>query len=471
VADYCEVREDFGNWDQIGVLAEDYRVVFDAVLNHVSASSRYVTGYLGGDPAYENFVIAADPGADLSRVVRPRDLPLLHEFALADGSTRWLWTTFSRDQVDLNFANPAVLLEILRVLLFYAEKSASMVRLDAIPYLWKIQGTSCVHLRQTHAIIKLVRDVYDLAAPDMLLLSETNVPHEENISYFGDGGDEAQMIYNFSLPPLVLFALASGDGSKLTRWAQGLGPYWRGCTYLNITATHDGIGMRPTEGILSGAEREKLVQLACDHGGDVSYKRNPDGSVTPYELNITYFDALNDPRLDTRVEVEVARFLVSQAIPMALKGVPGIYIHSLLATRNDHDGVARTGRVRSINRANLNLTALEAELADHKSWRARVLGGVRRMLQVRRSHPAFHPDTDQLVLDLGPGVFAVLRRCHDTGERVLALHNLVPHHTTIDRHGIPISGPLTDILTNQLVWMGEQGENIMLLPYQVAWLS
>ncbi|CAN5369490.1 alpha-amylase family glycosyl hydrolase [soil metagenome] len=471
VVDHRMVRPDLGSWRDVEALSKHFRVVFDAVLNHVSASSHYVEGYLAGEPEFAGFCVEVDPETDLSRVVRPRNLPLLHEYPAADGRGRWLWTTFSRDQVDLNFANPRVLLEILDVLLFYAERGASMLRLDAIPYLWKSVGTGCVHLRQTHTIIALIRDVFDLAAPHVLLLSETNVPHNENISYFGNGGDEAQVIYNFSLAPLTLFSLTAGDATKLTRWAQELGPYWRGCTYLNITATHDGIGMRPTEGILTEAERQRLVDLARVHGGDVSYKRNPDGTLTPYELNITYFDAINDPSAGTPVEVEVARFLVSQAISMVLKGIPGLYVHSLLGSRNDPAGVGRTKRARSINRQRLELAVLEAALADPGSRRARVLIGLRRLMRARRQHPAFHPDSDQQVLDLGPKVFAVLRREHHTGARVLALHNVTSKRVRIDRHKIPVHGPLTDLVTGQLIWLGGPGEDIVLMPFQVAWLA
>lgn len=471
VVDFREVRGDLGGWRDVARLSRRHRLAFDAVLNHVSAESAYVRGFLAGDPRFRGFLVEVPPGADTSAVVRPRDLPLVHAFRRPDGTSVDLWTTFSRDQVDLNFAEPRVLLEILDVLLLHVARGASMLRLDAIPYLWKRMGTGCIHLRETHIVIKLIRDVLDLAAPQVILLSETNVPHAENISYFGDAGDEAQMIYNFSLAPLVLFALTTGDGTKLTRWAENLGPYWRGCTWLNITATHDGIGMRPTEGILTEAERGRLVDLARAHGGDVSHRRNPDGTRSPYELNITWFDAINDPHAAVPPELEVARFLVSQAIPMALKGIPGIYIHSLLGSRNDLAGVARSGRARSINRERLSVESVERELADPGHRRSRVLRGMLRLLHARTSHPAFHPDSDQMVLDLDPSVFAVLRREHATGRRVLALHNLSGRPLRLDRHRIPIGGPLSDLVTEQLVWLGEKGEDIHLLPYQVAWLA
>ncbi len=423
VADYREVRPDLGDWEDIEALGADYRLVFDAVVNHVSAESRYVRGFLAGEPAYRDFCISAPRDVDASAVVRPRTLPLLHAF-----SNHWLWTTFSRDQVDLNFGNPEVLLEMLDVLLFYAARGASALRLDAIPYLWKKPGTSCVHLPETHAVVKLFRDVLDAAAPHVLLLTETNAPHRDNISYFGDGGDEAQMIYNFALAPLIVWALHRGDARALTEWARSIERISPRATYLNITATHDGIGLRATEGVLSDGEREELARLATDRGGAVSRRSDTDGSEPPYELNISYFDAVDDP---VSPAAGVKRFLVSQAIPMALMGVPGVYIHSLLGSRNDLEGVKRTGRARSINRAQVDAAALEAELLQPGNRRRLVFEGVLGLLKTRSGCSAFHPEARQEVLSLHPGVFA-LRRFHvESGEEVLALHSVSPERVRI----------------------------------------
>jgi len=462
VVDFRAVREDLGTWDHLERFAQDYRLVFDGVINHVSASSHYMKGYAAGDPAFADFFVALDPATDTSKVLRTRNLPLLHDYPTHEG-VKWLWTTFSRDQLDLNYANPKVLLEILDVMLFYAQKGASMVRLDAIPYMWKELGTSCAHLPQTHELIKLIRDVYDLASPHTALLTETNVPHRENIAYFGDGGDEAQMIYNFSLAPLTLWSLYKGDASVLTEWASGIEFIGDHATYLNITATHDGIGMRPTEGILSHEQRMELVQLARDHGGDMTGKRNSDGSVSPYELNLTYFDAVNDPGANEPAELQVRRFMVSQAIPMALMGIPGIYIHSLLGSRNDTEGVKRTGRARSINREQLSLDTLRRELADPCSVRGQVFAAYRKLLQLRSQQSAFDPKAAQKILDCGPAVFAVRRENTQTGETLVALHNVTNQPVEIRLR----TTSLLDLLTHERL---EEGA-VTLAPYQVRWLK
>ena len=466
VEDFRAIRPDLGNWDDLQAMAQDYRLVFDGVINHVSSSSGYMKGYCAGESALANFFIALPPETDTSAVLRTRNLPLLHDYETHAGK-KWLWTTFSRDQVDLNFANPEVLLEILDVLLGYAAKGAAMIRLDAIPYLWKELGTSCAHLPQTHELIKLIRNVFDVVAPQVFLLTETNVPHQENVRYFGARGDEAQMIYNFSLAPLILWSLHKADSSVLSQWARGIDWIGANATYLNITATHDGIGMRPTEGILSESERAELVQLAYDHGGDITGKRNSDGTVSPYELNLNYYDAVNDPRSREPEDLQIQRFFVSQAIPMALMGMPGIYIHSLLGSRNDMEGVKASGRARSINREQLNLEALRAELSAPHSRRAQVLFKIKRLLAIRSQQSAFHPDASQRILDLGLSVFAVARHNATTGQRILAIHSVSDQPQKLQVNSARITPGSIDLLNGEVL----ENPIITLEPYQVRWIT
>lgn len=464
VKDFRKVAAALGAWADVEKLAEDYRLVFDAVINHVSASSRYMEGYAAGEAAYDDFFIELDPKTDTSSVLRTRNAPLLHEYETAAG-TKWLWTTFSPDHVDLNYANPRVLLEVLDVLLFYAAKGAKVIRLDAIPYLWKELGTSCAHLPQTHELIKLIRDVYEATFPDVLLLSESNVPHHENLSYLGDGGDEAQIIYNFTLAPLILFAIATGDATKLTEWAKTIRKVGDRATFLNITATHDGIGMRPTEGILSEDERRFLVDLACAHNGEITGKKNSDGTVSVYELNVNYFDALNDPSAGEPPEIEVRRFILSQAIVLSFIGIPGVYIHSLLGSRNDTQALAETGIARRINRAKLDLGELRGELDAAESLRARVFDEYSRLLAVRARQRAFHPNAAQEVLDLGPSLFA-LRRRHGSGDEVVALHNVTARHVEA---ALGADGDWADLLERDPD-VRLSGCTVAMAPWQVRWL-
>jgi sucrose phosphorylase len=332
--------------------------------------------------------------------------------------SRHVWTTFSDDQIDLNYANPNVLLEIIDILLFYLERGAEVIRLDAIAYLWKEIGTSCIHLPQTHRVVKLFRAVLDAVASGVILITETNVPHEENVSYFGDllsetgTTDEAQMVYQFPLAPLVLHTLQTGDARRLSKWATNLeAPL--SATFFNFIASHDGIGVRPAEGLLSPDQIQALANRTLAHKGQVSYKANPDGSKSVYELNITLFDALNDPG-NPQPDVDVRRFLASQVIMLSLAGVPGIYVHSLFGSRNCYPCLEQTGRARSINREKFQLATLENQLADPTSIQHQVFYRYLHLLRQRRAQPAFHPSGGQRVLSLGDALFALIRAAPDS---------------------------------------------------------
>jgi len=257
VIDYRQVDPHLGSWDDVEHIGRHYRMMFDLVLNHMSSRSPWFRNYILGNLPFRYYFHEMEPEADVSGVTRPRTSPLLTRTATRNGD-RYVWTTFSADQVDLNFANPEVFFDMLDVLFGYIAHGARVIRLDAIAYLWKELGTSCIHLPETHEVVKLFRDILGMVAPDVLLLTETNVPHDENISYFGTG-DEAHMVYQFSLPPLVLHGLLNGTGTLLTQWASGLGDLPEGCTYLNFTASHDGIGLRPLEGLVESDDLEHMV--------------------------------------------------------------------------------------------------------------------------------------------------------------------------------------------------------------------
>lgn len=423
VKDYRKVDPSLGSWQDVEHLGHTFRLMFDGVINHISAQSDWFKSFLQGKPPYRDYFLTIQGNPGLSAVVRPRTLPLLTEFQTNEGP-RKVWTTFSADQVDLDYHNPAVLLEIMDILLDYAHHGAQFIRLDAIAFLWKEVGTSCLHLPQTHAFIQLVRAVLEDAAPFVRIITETNVPHADNISYFGNGENEASLVYNFALPPLVLHTILTGDSSKLSEWATGLELPSDKTTFFNFLASHDGIGLNPARGILSTQEIESLVENAQAHGGLISYKTNPDGSQSPYEMNINYFDAVSDPSVNEPLDLQVNRFMASQAILLALRGVPGIYFHSLFGSRGWPEGVRISGQNRTINRQKLDLTTLTTELGDPSSLRSNVFSRYQELLTNRSETPAFHPNGGQQVQDYGKSIFALLRTSPDGSNSTLCLQNI-----------------------------------------------
>jgi sucrose phosphorylase len=467
VVDYRAVNPLLGDWGDIAALSTDYGLMFDAVFNHISAKSTWFQAFLRGEPPYRDYFVTADPATDLSAVVRPRALPLLTPFQTPDGE-KHVWTTFSDDQVDLNAANPDVLLELIDILLFYVHRGARFIRLDAIAFLWKVVGTSCIHLEETHLIIQLMRDVLDLVAPHVVLITETNVPHEENISYFGDGANEAQMVYQFPLPPLILHTFRTGDTSALTQWASTIHRISEHTTFFNFTASHDGIGLRPVADILTDAEIQALVQLAQDHGGHVAYKTNSDGSQSPYELNITYFDAITNPAT-TRQSSDMAcqRFICSQAIMLAFIGVPGVYFHSLYGSRNFNAGVDETGHYRTINREKLDADAVLKALEDSDSIRSTVYHAYTHLLDIRKSEPAFHPLGQQQVLNLDRRVFALERTYQDA--RIIALHNVTGETFIVE---LEVGESRWNDRVHNTNHQANKGRlRLQLAPYQIVWLA
>jgi len=468
VIDYLQVDPALGNWSDVELIGRDFDLMFDAVFNHVSAQSEWFQRFLRQESAFRDFFVTVEDAPDLSLVVRPRALPLLTEFQTAAGPKK-VWTTFSPDQVDLNVKNPAVLLLLLDTLLFYVARGAKFVRLDAIAFLWKEIGTPCLHLPQTHRIIQLMRAVLDEVAPHVMLITETNVPHADNISYFGDGTDEAQLVYNFALPPLVLHSLSTGNAEQLTRWAQTLRLPTECVTFFNFLASHDGIGLNPARGILSDAEIEALAARTLEHGGLISYKYLPDGREVPYELNINYLDALSNPDVYEPSALSARKFLTAQAIMLSLRGLPGIYFHSLFGSRGDRVGAKSSGIHRRINRQKFDRRDFDWELKNPDSLRALVFDGYRELLRVRSEHPALAPSTPQRVLNLDPGVFAILREIPAGGERILCLHNVSATEINCRIQGAGSLRKVTPLFKMEGL-PREGGELQVLQAYETRWL-
>ncbi len=469
VKDYRVVDPDLGSWQDIEAMRGTYRVMADLVINHVSRQSAWFKDYVNDIAPYRHFFHEMDPATDLSAVVRPRSLPLLTETPTRSG-VKHVWTTFSDDQIDVNFAYPEVLFEYLDILLWYIAKGVRIIRLDAIAFLWKTPGTNCIHLPQTHEVVKLIRDFLTMVAPDVWIITETNVPHEENISYFGDD-DEAHMVYQFSLPPLLAHGLLSQDASYLTRWAESLPALTAQQTFFNFTASHDGVGVRPLQGLIPDQALQQLLSHVERVGGRVSYKRNSDGSDSPYELNITYFGLFAEEP-DQISPNQIARFLSSQAIMLAMQGMPAIYFNSLFGACNDQLGVQSSGQNRRINRQKWPWPVLSEMLDDEASPHHDIFHAYRQLIQVRRAHAAFHPRGAQRVLALHPQLFAFERIAPDRSERILCATNFSAESLSLDLQACGGVWSRRRVLEELISGrqLATRPATVNLAPYQTVWL-
>ncbi len=478
VIDYRRVDERLGSWADIRDHKRRYDLMFDAVLNHCSSYSEMFQAFLNGDPAYRDFFLAFESPEALNpeqrrRIFRPRTSDILTRYETIHGP-RWVWTTFSADQIDLNYRNPAVLMQVVRSILFYIRRGADLLRLDAVTYLWDQPGTESTDLPQSHEIVKLLRDVVDVVASGVALVTETNIPHRLNISYFGDGYDEAHLVYNFALPPLVLYAFYTGDASHLTRWAEKLQPPSDRTAFLNILDTHDGIGLQGVRGLLSDEEIGELVATARGRGALISYKSTGVGGKEPYEINSTWWSALNPTEPGEDLGRQVRRYLASRSIPLVLRGVPGLYIHGLLGSVSDHRKAELSGEKRDVNRGTIDAAEVERAMADPGSKIARLREHGRTQLLARRRERALHSCGSQRVLELDRRVFALRRTSPEEDEQIITLTNVSGSRVEV---AIPLEGPgagtssWRELLTDRGLRSHGDRLPITLEPFGRAWLK
>ncbi|MCY4046363.1 MAG: sugar phosphorylase [Cellvibrionales bacterium] len=469
VKDFYSVDERLGQWQDIQAIAKDYDLMADLVINHGSSTSEWFDKFQNDEPPYNNYYFTVDTKQfDISAVTRPRTNPLLKQVNTPKG-TKHLWCTFSHDQIDFNFQNPEVLLEFIRIINFYLSQGIRVFRLDAVGFLWKASGTTCLSLPQTHEVIRLIRTLLSAISPESVIITETNIPNQENLSYFGNG-NEAHCIYNFSLPPLLVNTLVTGNCTYLKQWMLSMPPAQPETAYFNFIASHDGIGLRPVEGLLSDNDIDQLIKTMESFGGKISYRTTADGTEKPYEMNIALVDALKGT---TKGEDDwgISRFICAQAIMLALEGIPGIYIHSLLGTSNDYDKLNKTQHNRAINRSQWHRNDIDDALDATDGKHHKIFQQYKRLLYIRRQEKAFHPNAKQVTLHLGSDIFGFWRESIDEEDMIYCLYNISLRNQVVPLSTININLEETwlDLLTQK--HYKKDNDCIVMSPYQVVWLK
>jgi sucrose phosphorylase len=468
VLDYSSVNPSLGEWEDIVAIANDYSLMADLVINHCSARSMWFENFIKDRDPGRNFFFTASPEDDLSAVVRPRTNALLREVETAKG-TQHVWCTFSHDQVDLNFKNPQVLKEFVHIIRQYLDHGVRIFRLDAVAFLWKEVGTNCLNLEQTHEVVRLLRSLIEQARPDAVIITETNIPNRQNLAYFGNA-NEAHCIYNFSLPPLLVNSLVTGNCDYLKQWMMSMPPARNGTAYFNFIASHDGIGLRPAEGLLEEQEIDNLVSTMQQFGGLVSWRTSENGDRKPYEINISLFDALQGTK-DGADQYGLQRFICAHAIMLSLEGIPGIYIHSLLGTRNDYQRAENSGHNRAINRHQWNYDSLKSELEDSTSHHYQVYNNLKSLLKIRCSQPAFHPNATQFTLHLGSQLFGFWRQSMDRQQSIFCVSNVSNQTQPLDLSDLNLIDTENwyDLISGEQY--SEDNHVFNLAPYQTVWVT
>ncbi len=468
VKSYTSVSEEYGDWHDIEHISGEFKLMADLVINHCSGQSDWFEQFKRGELPGKDYFYCASPDADLSEVVRPRTSPLLREVSTPQGS-RHVWCTFSHDQPDLDFSNPDVLIEFVRIIRFYLERGIRIFRFDAIAFLWKEPGSSCINLPQTHEIVRLLRTLIEHHDIDAIIITETNIPNRENLAYFGNA-NEAHLIYNFPLPPLLVNTMVTGNSHALKNWLMSLPPAMSGTTYFNIIASHDGIGLRPGEGLLSEDQISDLVKTMESFGGLISWRAQGNGIDKPYEINITLFDAMKGTIAEGPDEWQEQRFICLHAIMLGLEGLPAFYIHSLLGSQNDYEKMKLTNNFRAINRKNWHIEEIE-ELLATDTHHSRILKELQRLIALRRKQPAFHPNATMFTLHLGDEVCAVWRQNRTREQSIFAISNVTKyeHRILLTSVNLTVTDSWTDLISGEEIT--EEQTELLLRPYQTVWLS
>tara|TARA_R110002072_G_scaffold140765_9_gene285253 strand:- start:15387 stop:17135 length:1749 start_codon:yes stop_codon:yes gene_type:complete len=469
VMDFTSVNESLGDWDDIETIAHKYRLMSDLVINHCSAKSQWFQNFIQQIDPGKDYFFTASPKDDLSDVIRPRTNPLLQEVETADG-TKHVWCTFSFDQIDLDFRNPEVLIQFVRIIRLYLDKGIRIFRMDAIAFLWKKVGSRSLNLPQTHEVVRLLRSLIEHAQADAVIITETNIPNRENLEYFGNN-NEAHWIYNFSLPPLLVHALITGNNYYFKQWLMAMPPAQNGTAYFNFIASHDGIGLRPIEELLSQEEEKQLIDTMQAFGGRVSWRSLENGESKPYEINIALYNALKGT-VSGEDKWNQERFMCAHTIMFGLEGVPAIYIHSLLATGNDYHKMEHRGHNRAINRHQWHYPSLELALNDPHNHHAQVFSQLKTLLAIRQKQVAFHPNASQFTLHLGKGIIAFWRQSQDQAHHIFCISNILPDIQELMVSSINLNHESRwhDLISNENISLGDSA-TIKLKPYQSMWIS
>ncbi len=467
VINFFKVNAIHGDWKHIRELSMNYRLMVDVVINHGSKKSLWFKNFIKGSGEGNDFFLYLDQDHNMEHIVRARSHKLLQKVYTKKG-TKYLWCTFSPDQIDFDYKNPKVLLMFIKIIKFILLQGPSILRLDAVAFLWKRLESNCINLDQTHAVVRLIRTIIKNINANSLIVTETNLPFHENLSYFGNS-DEAHIIYNFSLAPLIINTLIKGDSTAFRRWSMSMPPAKIGNSYINFLATHDGLGIRPLEGILNKKDLELFLQTLKSFGSRFSYRKH-NKVARVYEANIALIDALSGTTKG-KDNYTLERYLCAHAIMLSYEGLPAIYIHSLFGTRSDIKLYIKTKNKRSINRHIYNYSKLEKNIMSPKSETYQIFTKLKELIEIRKKQKAFHPNATQYTLNLSKNIYGIWRQSNDRKQSIFSISNITNKKIYFNFELINLinTEEWVDLLSNQSV--NQFNKKVILKPYQTMWIS
>ena len=468
VTNFFRIDGRHGNWSDLKKISKNFKIMSDVVLNHASSESKWFKNFLKNKGEGKDFFLSSNKEINTKNVIRARSHKLIQKFSTKKGD-KFLWCTFSRDQVDFDFKNPKVLLMFLKLILFLQNKGVTFFRFDAVAFVWKRLDTSCVNLDQTHAIVRLFRTILNLSNKNCKIVTETNLPFHENLSYFGNS-DEANIIYNFSLAPLIINMLLKGNSAAFRRWSMSMPPAKDENCYLNFLATHDGIGLRPLEGILKNDDIKILIKTLKQFGSKFTYRKNKNNKKVIYEANISLFDALSGT-VKGRDNYSYHRFYCAHAIMLSFEGLPAFYIHSLFGTKNNLNLYKKTKINRAVNRSTYNYEYVKKMLKRNDTHIFKIFTNMMKLIDIRKKQIAFHPNATQYTLNLGNSFFGIWRQSIDRKQSIFAIYNVTNKYQRLNINKLNILSleHWSDLISIEKLEAKQLF--ITFSPYQFRWIT
>lgn len=516
VKDYYSVNPGYGTWEDIKELGTYTKLMFDFVANHASIENPLVQKALISDHIspedseckeylpYKDFVISYTEDnkpseEDLKQLSRPRNFPVLTKYRVVKNDENrkvailgekkeeenvlgegYVWTTFSRAklddgseetcQIDINYNNPNVFVESVKILLFYVEQSAKLVRLDAIGYIWKKIGSSSLHEPECHKILEALGSVLRIAAPEVITISEVNEPQVNAFTYIGNKEHpEADLAYQFSHFPLAVHAVLTEQSNFYQEWLKTISVFGAH-QFTTVLGSHDGIGMKPARGLLPEEELERLCKILVEeHQGKPNFAVLPGGKKIIYEVCATPWCIINNPHTNENFDTQLQRYLAVTAMGLCIPGIPAIYWNGLFGMKNylPEGGLDEN---RTVNREIFDYIALKDLLDNETSEIHRCFQAVKYLLATRAKEQAFHPHTKltPVVNDSSQVVSCLLDYAAENSQ-ILAVTNVAKQQCkiTLDSKDLPTNTSWIDLLSGNQYTI----PNIELNAYQVCWLK
>jgi len=504
VSDFRRIDPRVGTTDDLSCLAASLRqrgmlLALDVVVNHTSDEHEWARRARAGEPEFEDFYFLFDDREvpDAYERTMPEIFPETApgNFTFDEASGKWAMTVFNTYQWDLNYTNPRVFIELVDVVLHWANHGADVVRLDAVAFLWKQLGTTCQNLREAHLILQLMKDCCQIVAPGVLFIAEAIVAPVEITRYFGEDAviaKECEIAYNATLMALLWDGIATGNARLLSRGVRSLPNKLDRATWLNYVRCHDDIGLGfddadiAAAGYEPAAHRRFLLEWFTGRFAGSTARgelfavneRTGDARISGSLASLAGLESALESGDPGAVDLAVDRIVLLHAMIMSYGGIPMLYYGDEVATLNDRgyrDDPARTDDSRWLHRPVIDWERMERRF-ERGTIEHRVFSAVQRMIEIRTSIPAFADFNNRELLEIDDSaLFAFLRTPFDLGgEPVLVVANFGLEPTPLDpagigRRGLFRYGAVADLFSGEVIDL--ERELIVVPRCGIRWLT